>query len=187
MTQSCVKYLTIQTSYQNRVTGWVDSHGTPLLHGQGHQWRSLSGEEGFVQGLDEERKKRQPNWEFLVRRRWSSYTQVESLVIENRLFCDVLSHVQSAADVGRTSGPLLATQKQHRTTEQCLLPYEARKPAQQPAVAGQCLPSLRRTTASRQAVGLHHLPLPAHQWLLPLLQEECCSANLGGGKQQNHF
>lgn len=64
-------------SYQNRVAGWVNGPGAPLLHGQGHKWRSLSGERGFVQGLVcDEMKYRRSETTYLMclcnKRAWKS-------------------------------------------------------------------------------------------------------------------
>lgn len=52
--------------HQNRVAGWVNSHGAPLLHGQGHQRRSLSGEGEFVQGLSADHWWKRLNWNFFL-------------------------------------------------------------------------------------------------------------------------
>lgn len=57
--------------HQNRVAGWINSHGAPLLHGQGHQRGSLSSVGGFVQDLVHDQGRKQLNC-------FCSHTQVDS-------------------------------------------------------------------------------------------------------------
>lgn len=40
-------------AYQDRVAGRINSHGASHLHGQAHQWGSLSGVGGFIQDLQQ--------------------------------------------------------------------------------------------------------------------------------------